>query len=140
LSRRTKAIVLNPYAEKALSPADEVLAQKYGLLAVDCSWEHSSILERLITPNARALPYLLAANPVNYGRPWRLSTVEAFAGALVLLGRRRQAEMLLSKFKWGMHFLELNSQYLEAYVQAKRSAEVVRVQEKLLRKIHTRTK
>jgi pre-rRNA-processing protein TSR3 len=122
------AILMDPRAEKALSRADDL---KKGIVVLDCSWEHAEdvfpILDKLdLQP--RALPYLLAANPVNFGRPFRLSSAEAFAAALYILGREEQARQVLSKFKWGNVFFELNAEPLADYVAAKNSTEVVEAQ------------
>ena len=81
---------------------------------------------------SRALPYLVAANPVNYGSPTKLSTVEALAAALFIAGFVGEAQELLSKFKWGPEFLRLNQTYLNAYAGAKSSAEVVELQGKFM--------
>jgi pre-rRNA-processing protein TSR3 len=80
----------------------------------------------------RCLPYLVAANPVNYGVPTKLSTVEALAAALYITSFREQAEEILSKFKWGPQFITLNKELLEGYSQAKNSAEVVKIQKDYL--------
>ncbi len=122
------AIVLSPFVTKALSREDAPLAERRGLVAVDCSWERAEEVFSRIEGNARALPYLLAANPVNYGRPFKLSTAEALAAALYIMGYREEAERLLSAFKWGPGFLTLNREPLEDYARAATSAEVVEAQ------------
>ena len=65
---------------------------------------------------------------MNWGKPFKLSTVEALAAGLVILGERSQAEQILSKFSWGHVFLELNREPLAEYALARDSAEVVRIQ------------
>jgi len=79
------------------------------------------------------LPYLIAANPVNYGVPTKLSTVEALSAALYIVGFKEKAEQLLSKFKWGPNFIVLNQEFLEGYARAKDSAEVVELQRGFIR-------
>jgi pre-rRNA-processing protein TSR3 len=126
---RRGAIILDPFTPKAFSPADRPILEKRGLSALDCSWVHAKeVFESSGYWAARCLPYLVAANPVNYGKPTKLSTVEALAAALYIAGFREQAEELLSKFKWGLQFIALNKELLEAYAQAKDSTEVVEVQ------------
>ena len=71
---------------------------------------------------------LLAANPTNYGLLYTLSSVEALSATLVILGLRPEAEKLLSKFKWGQTFLDLNVNALEDYSKAE-NAEAVAVLE-----------
>jgi len=84
---------------------------------------------------SRCLPYLVAANPVNYGVPTKLSTVEALAAALYIAGFKEKAEQLLSKFKWGLQFVALNRELLEGYARARDSGEVVALQRKFMEKL-----
>jgi rRNA small subunit aminocarboxypropyltransferase len=123
------AVLLNPFTEKSLSHEDLQIVQEHGLVALDCSWKTAEqsfqSLEKTSVP--RALPFLLAANPVNYGKPFQLSTVEAFAAALYILGEVSHAEKILGIYTWGHRFLELNHEPLEDYRVAKDSAEVVRL-------------
>jgi pre-rRNA-processing protein TSR3 len=56
----------------------------------------------------RAVPYLLATNPTNYGKPWRLNCVEALAAAFSITGFDAYAEKLLSSFGWGSSFFTVN--------------------------------
>ncbi|MGZ4912915.1 MAG: DUF367 family protein [Halobacteriota archaeon] len=122
LSRVKKGLLLDPAAQKPLYRQD----RSDTLIALDCSWAHC---ERLFTPMPltlrRRLPYLLAANPINYGRPYQLTTVEAFAAALCVFGEKQHAEQLLSKFKWGLNFLSLNYVLLEDYANASSAREVL---------------
>ncbi|MDY0129737.1 MAG: DUF367 family protein, partial [Methanosarcina vacuolata] len=78
------AILLDPTAEKAISPADDY---RKGIIVLDCSWEEvERVFPELAKLNLehRALPYLLAGNPVNFGRPFKLNSAEAFAAALYI--------------------------------------------------------
>ncbi len=128
------AVLLDPFAEKSLSREDVLIAQKHGLVALDCSWKTAEqtfqSLETRMTP--RALPFLLAANPVNYGKPYQLSTLEAFAAALYILGEVTQATDILGIYTWGPRFLELNKEPLEEYRQAQTSAEVIQIMNKYI--------
>jgi pre-rRNA-processing protein TSR3 len=127
--RRTPyGVVLNPHAERALSPADATDT----LVALDCSWESAGEKRFSIDGAHRALPYLVAANPVNFGRPFKLTTVEAIAAALCLFGERAQAETVLGKFSWGETFLELNDEPLRRYADCTDSTDVVAVQQAYL--------
>ncbi|MFB6068430.1 MAG: DUF367 family protein [Halobacterium sp.] len=120
-------VVLNPHAERALSPADAEAAGGT-LVALDCSWESAGEARFSLPGEHRALPYLVAANPVNFGRPLKLTTVEALAAALVVFGRRDHAERILAKFTWGETFLELNDEPLRRYAACEDSSDVVAVQ------------
>lgn len=118
-------LLLDPTAEQALSPADSTVQS---VTVLDCSWE---VLDTGAVSNwrtRRALPFLLAANPVNFGRPWRLNSVEAFAATLVILGQPGQAKGLLDCFGWGPRFLEVNEEPLRLYAEAKDSSEVIEIQ------------
>ena len=128
------AILLNPFAEKSLSKEDVVTARKNGILAIDCSWKNAEkCFEYLCKKNvSRALPFLVAANPVNYGKPFKLTTLEAFAAALYVLGERNYAKDILNIYKWGPHFLELNKQPLEDYRNAKSSKEIIQIMDEYI--------
>jgi len=125
-------VVLNPHAERALSPADAGLAAENALVALDCSWESAGEKMFSLPGEHRALPYLVAGNPVNFGRPMRLTTVEAFAAALAILGERDHAERIMAKFTWGETFLELNEEPLRRYAACEDSAEVVAIQQEYI--------
>jgi pre-rRNA-processing protein TSR3 len=99
---------------------------------LDCSWEvlDTGAVQGFL--RRRALPFLVAANPVNFGRPWRLTSVEAFAAALVILGEPEQAAVVLATQKWGPRFLELNEEPLGLYACARDSGEVIGIQNQYL--------
>jgi pre-rRNA-processing protein TSR3 len=127
-------IFLDPTAEKALSPEDKERARR-GIAALDCSWEEVARVFPTVRRKKlwhRALPFLLAANPVNFGKPFKLSTLEAFAAALYVLGYKDQARELLKIYTWGPNFIELNREPLEAYANARNSGEVIKLQREFL--------
>ena len=128
-----RGIILEPLCGKVLGPEDRELFDKNGaLVGLDCSWAQIEASVQQVMNRTRLqprmLPLLLAANPVNWGKPGKLTTVEALAASLYLLGRQEQCRTLLSKFRWGERFLELNKEPLEAYAQAKSSADLVALQ------------
>lgn len=76
----------------------------------------------------RRLPTFLASNPVNYAKPHKLSSIEALAAGLYIMGFKEKASQLLSLFKWGPTFLTLNAQPLEAYSAANSEDEVAKAE------------
>ncbi len=127
-----EAVVLNPFSDVAFSPVDKERLIESGLVAIDCSWERADEVLRPVHKHARCLPYLVAANPTNYGTPTKLSTAEALAAALYIAGFKEEARRLLSIFKWGNTFFKLNEELLEKYSRAKDSKEVVDVQKEFI--------
>ena len=123
------AVVLTPYSKKSISREDLAAAEKHGLLVMDMSWNQIETFPKLRNDlRQRSLPYMLAANPVNWGRPFKLSSVEALAASLYIMGFKEQALQALSKFGWGEQFIKLNQEPLDRYSEAETSAEVVRIQ------------
>jgi len=102
------SIVLNPFAQTEISLNDNGIIEKFGLIVIDCSWKKLLNSKDLDNVNGRKLPPFIAANPINYGKWEKLSSVEALAAALSITGYDTAAETLLSKFSWGSEFLRLN--------------------------------
>jgi pre-rRNA-processing protein TSR3 len=119
------ALVLDPYAEKLLTPFDREIALKNGIVVVDCSWKNVETVFSSPREFGRRLPILLPANPINYARAGMLSSLEAFSGTLYILGFKGESQDLLRIFKWAPHFLELNKDPLEAYAEAKDEEQLI---------------
>ena len=128
------ALVLDPFASKAVSKEDRETVLKHGIVGLDCSWRKIDKFSPIFRgkKNHRSLPFLVAANPTNYGKPCILSTAEAVAATFYIVGLKNNAIQIMSPFKWGPHFLELNQELLEAYSLAKSSKEVVKIQNEFI--------
>uniref|UniRef100_A0A8C4QMI8 18S rRNA aminocarboxypropyltransferase n=1 Tax=Eptatretus burgeri TaxID=7764 RepID=A0A8C4QMI8_EPTBU len=134
LGQHWPGLVLTPIATNYVTPCDRELVKQRGVATIDCSWARvgESTIGRFRSGHARLLPLLLAANPVNYGRPWRLSCVEAYAATLCITGFKKGAFELLQKFKWGKAFLELNYTLLKAYASCADEQAVIDIQQRWL--------
>ncbi len=113
-SSKFKGIVLSAHADRMVSREDLELADKHGVCVIDCSWNRIDELPERY-PHDRILPFMVAVNPINHGRPFKLSCVEALAAALRLLTYREQAEFILGKFTWGSNFFKINEQAFALY-------------------------
>lgn len=128
-----RAVVLNPFSKIAFSPADRQRIEKFGLVALDCSWEHAEkVLLKQVRGTSRCLPILVAGNPVNFGKLTKLTTVEALAAALYIAGFKEESAELLDVFKWGHTFAEMNREMLEKYANVKNSTEIVELQNRFM--------
>ncbi|MBV9178255.1 MAG: DUF367 family protein [Nitrososphaeraceae archaeon] len=120
------SLILNPLADMLLSRKD--LKISCSICAIDCSWKkaRSILRDRYFTYRGidRRLPLLLAANPINYAKVGLLSTAEALASAVYILGYRKLAEEFMNKFKWGHTFLELNHHMLEDYANVENPEQI----------------
>lgn len=123
-------LVLSPIGTQIISPEDKELALSSGLAVVDCSWkqlDHTNVTQ-LKARHHRVLPYLVAANTVNFGKPWRLNCAEALAACLAIFGMQDAADELLNQFKWGHSFFEQNGDYIDAYKTARSAQEMTDMQ------------
>ncbi|RXW21699.1 hypothetical protein EST38_g4142 [Candolleomyces aberdarensis] len=107
---RFRGIVVSPKATQIVSPADKDIILAGGVAVVECSWARLDEVpfNKIASPHERLLPYLIATNPVNFGKPWRLNCVEALAAAFYIAGFDDYAERLLSVFGWGKDLLVSN--------------------------------
>lgn len=128
-----RGILLTPSATSTISPADYTIVKEHGLAVVDCSWAQ---LEKVpfnrLGGQHRLLPFMVAANPVNYGKPAKLNCAEALiAGLQIAVGLREDAELeadidtLKGVFGYGEEFCRVNEEYFEAYRRCKDGAEIV---------------
>jgi len=122
----SQTLVLNPYAQIVVSPEDKGTK---GVVVVDCSWNLArDVFFRKLGGKHRRLPALLAGNPTNYAKLWTLSSVEAVAATLFILGEEDDAKKCLDIYKWGETFETLNKEPLEAYRAAASASEVLRLE------------
>jgi pre-rRNA-processing protein TSR3 len=127
LKQSFRGIVLSPQAQISISPADADFLAQSGLSLIDCSWARLQELpwKQMQSGRHRLLPFLVAANTVNYGRPSKLSCAEGGETALHTCGQFQAAKALLDEFSWGPEFLRLNRELLDLYASCKDAHEVV---------------
>ncbi|KAI0821787.1 hypothetical protein BC628DRAFT_799862 [Trametes gibbosa] len=134
IGQRFRGVVVSPKGVQPVSPADHDIVAQSGLAVVECSWARLDEVpfKKIASPNERLLPYLVATNPVNYGKPWRLNCVEALAAAFYITGFDSYAERLLSGFGWGHSFYEVNKHLLEKYKTCEDANAVSVMQDQIL--------
>ncbi len=128
-----RGFLLDPNSGALLGPDDRKLIDRgASIVALDCSWKKLEESLSEISTNTslipRTLPLVLAANPVSWGKPGRLSTAEALCVSLILSGRTEQAKSIILPFSFGEQFLNLNHEPLLAYSQAVSNSELARMQ------------
>ncbi len=128
LERVSKSICLTPYSNDLLGPWDRALLIRHGLGVIDGSWNLISTIKDLKLRLPRRLPALVPVNPVNYGKPEKLSSVEAVAAGLYITGFIDHGRRLLEKFKWGPNLYVLNRQLLDDYSNCRSTDEILLTQ------------
>ena len=134
LQNKFRGIVLSPRATTAVSPADTEILESVGMSLIDCSWARLEEIpfSQFHSGHHRLLPFLVAANTVNYGRPSKLSCAEAAASTLYICRKQEAALALLREFSWGLEFLRLNQTLLDMYAACSSAEEVVQAQNEWL--------
>ncbi len=123
-------IILDPRSDTYLSQADKERIIKKGITILDCSW--NKLQETLPKPlfTARVLPFLIAANAINYGRPYKLSSAEALIASLYIIGEISKAQAIQKSFTG--NFISLNHYFLEIYTKAKNSQDIKQFERQIL--------
>ncbi|KAH3970863.1 18S rRNA aminocarboxypropyltransferase [Parastagonospora nodorum] len=137
VGQKFAGVVVSPKAKKIISKEDKELLEQYGAAVVEASWKRIDEVPfgRIGGKCERLLPYLVAANQTNYGKPWRLNCVEALAACFYICGHPEWAESILSTFSYGEAFLDINSALLKRYMACENEEEVKKAEEVWLEKI-----
>ena len=131
IGQKHSGVIISPNAKQTISPADRELMDQYGAAVVECSWARVKEVPwpKIGGKCERLLPYLVAANSVNYGKPWRLNCVEALGAAFYICGHPEWAEEVLSHFAYGQSFLDINSSILKRYAACADEADIKKTEE-----------
>ena len=133
INSKFQGILLTPTGKKIVSREDHELIKSKGVCVIDCSWaKFNSLHINLNKIETRLLPYLVAVNPVNYGKAFKLSCAEAIAASLFLGGFYEETDFLLNRFKWGKSFLEVNGELFDMYKKCNNGEELKKVEEKYI--------
>ncbi|KAG5945920.1 hypothetical protein E4U59_004972 [Claviceps monticola] len=137
MGQRHNGVIITPNGRQVVSPADRELMDQYGAAVVECSWARTQEVQwsKVGGKCERLLPYLVAANTVNYGKPWRLNCVEALAAAFYICGHADWAEQILEPFSYGESFLEINSRILKRYAACENAAGVKKTEAEWMEKL-----
>lgn len=142
VGQKFQGIVVSPNGKGVVCPDDREIVETNGAAVVECSWARLDEVpfNKIGGKHERLLPYLVAANTVNYGRPWKLNCVEALAACFAIVGHIDWAEELLQNFLWGLTFLDINRELIEVYQKCTDSASVEKAQEEWMAKLEEEVK
>ncbi|AKA48404.1 ribosome biogenesis protein [uncultured archaeon] len=129
LRRCKSSLMLTPFADRYLLRDDVKLYRRKGICIIEGSWNRIDSVKDIRGQEERLLPVLVPANPVNYGKPGKLSSSEAVSSALFIMGLVDEASEIMSKFKWGPTFLEMNLNLLNDYSECRTQKDVEEVQD-----------
>ncbi|TLD20211.1 rRNA processing [Venturia nashicola] len=137
IGQRFPGVVITPNGKTVVSRSDKELVEQFGAAVVEASWNRIDEVPfgRIGGKCERLLPYLVAANQTNYGKPYRLNCVEALAAAFFICGYPEWAESILEPFSYGESFLEINEECLRKYMACETAEEVKKAEEDYLKQI-----
>lgn len=137
VGQKFQGVVVSPNGKGFVCPDDKNIVEENGAAVVECSWARLDEVpfSKIGGRHERLLPYLVAANTVNYGRPWKLNCVEALAACFAIVGHNDWALALLENFSWGPTFLEINEELIEIYQKCTDSESVEQAQNEWMAKL-----
>ena len=104
LGKSFPGVVLSSEATCVISPADADIVLQHGIAGINCSWNRLSEIPFGSMGKGRhhrVLPFLIAANPVNYGRPFKMNTAEAMTACMYIAGFKDDALQMMEPFSYG---------------------------------------
>ncbi|KCZ79816.1 hypothetical protein H312_02798 [Anncaliia algerae PRA339] len=133
--RNFSGIILHPFADKFISKEDSERIEKSGIAVIDCSWAKMNEINHLWNKrNLRKLPFMVSVNPINYGKPYKLNCVEAFAASLFITGFKDDINSIFESFNYYDEFFKINSEVFEEYEKAENSNEILSKEDAYIKK------